>query len=199
MIKVGLTGGIATGKSTVSAMFKKAGFHIIDADEVSKEVLDLNPEILERVKKNFGEGFFDEKGTLKRKEFGNHIFKHQSERIKYEAIIMPYIKERINLLFDEHKNTGVSVVILDAPTLIENNMQEEMDYNILVWSEKNIQISRLKSRNGYNESEALDRINSQMPLEEKKKFVNFIVDNSKTIKDTESQVQEIISFLEMYN
>lgn len=95
MIKIGLTGGICSGKSTISKLLKDASFSIIDADNIAKEVLIKYPEILERVKVEFGSHFFDWRGEFRRHEFGNHIFRFQGERIKYENIIMPYIKEKL--------------------------------------------------------------------------------------------------------
>lgn len=198
MLRIGLTGGIASGKSTVSKMFKEAGYTLIDADLVAREVLNIYTNILDEVKKEFGEGFFDESGNLKRKDFGNYIFKYPRERIKYEGIIIPFIKKRIFELFDEYEAKGESIVILDAPTLIENKLHEVMDYNILVWANKDVQISRLIKRDGFTEEEALNRVNAQMPMEERKEFVNFIVDNSNSLEDTEKQVLELINIFNMY-
>ena len=107
MIKIGLTGGIGSGKSTVSFMLKEAGFEVVDADVIAKEVLVKYPEILEKVKIEFGSGFFDWRGEFRRKEFGNHIFRFPKQRKKYEEIILPYIKNEIKdeqmyyLLLDE--------------------------------------------------------------------------------------------------
>ena len=126
MIKVGLTGGIGTGKSTVSNILKSEGFKVIDADTVAREVLEKNPEILEKVRIQFGEGFFDWRGEFRRKEFGNHIFRFPKQRVKYEEIIIPYIKAEIEAQIDSYKKKRVKVVILDAPTLIENKLHEEM-------------------------------------------------------------------------
>ncbi len=198
MLKIGLTGGIGSGKSTVAALFKRAGFTLIDADIIAREVLIKFPEILQQVKEKFGEAFFDAEGDLKRKEFGNYIFKYPKERIKYEDIIMPFIK---NTLFEEiqfYEDDKEKVVIIDAPTLIENGLHEKMDYNILVWVDKDTQISRIKSRDSLNEEEAINRIDSQMSLEEKKEYVNFIIDNSHSIGSTQSQVEELINIFNMY-
>ena len=95
VIKVGLTGGIGSGKSTVSAILKNNKFKIIDADNIAKEVLEKNPQILDTVRVEFGAGFFDWRGEFRRKEFGNHIFRFPKQRVKYEQIIMPYIKKYI--------------------------------------------------------------------------------------------------------
>lgn len=198
MLKIGLTGGIASGKSTVSNLLKEQGFTIVDADIIAREVLEIYPEILDRVRKQFGEGFFDYRGTFLRKEFGNYIFKYPRERVKYEEIIMPFIKKEIFNKFEEYNKNGAKVVILDAPTLIENNLQDSMDYNILVWVSKEAQLSRLTKRDAITNNEALNRIKSQMDLDSKKEFVNFIIDNSKDLNSTKEQVKDIVNILNMY-
>ena len=195
MIKIGLTGGIGSGKSTVSFMLKEAGFEIVDADIIAKEVLVKYPEILEKVKVEFGAGFFDWRGEFRRKEFGNHIFRFPKQRKKYEEIILPYIKNEINDKLEELEKKKTSIVILDAPTLIENDLHKEMDYVILVWVDNNTQIQRVRSRDTLSRDEAINRINSQMPLDRKKDFSNIIIENNDTLAKTKEQVDLLIEFL----
>ena len=195
MITIGLTGGIGSGKSTVSFMLKEAGFEIIDADIIARDVLKKYPEILERVKVEFGAGFFDWRGEFRRKEFGNHIFRFPKQRKKYEEIIMPYIKREIFESMDNHKKKGTKILILDAPTLIENDLHKEVDYVILVWVDQNTQIQRVRARDGMIREEAINRINSQMPLERKKDFANIIIENNDILPKTKEQVDLLIDFL----
>jgi len=195
MLKIGLTGGIGTGKSLVSKMFFEAGFKILDADLLARQVLITYPEILDRVKIEFGEGFFDWRGEFRRKEFGNHIFRFPKQRIKYEAIIMPYIKKEIQEAFIRYKANGERLVILDAPILIETGLYKEMDYVILVWAENKNQIQRVKIRDKLSSPDALRRVNSQMSIEEKKEFANIIIDNNGDISKTKIQVKDIVEFL----
>ena len=195
MIKIGLTGGIGSGKSTVSFMLKEAGFEIVDADIIAKEVLVKYPEILEKVKVEFGAGFFDWRGEFRRKEFGNHIFRFPKQRKKYEEIILPYIKNEINDKLEELEKKKTSIVILDAPTLIENDLHKEMDYVILVWVDNNTQIQRVRSRDTLSRDEAINRINAQMPLDRKKDFSNIIIENNDTLSKTKEQVDLLIEFL----
>ncbi|KGO14027.1 dephospho-CoA kinase [Clostridium botulinum] len=191
IFKIGLTGGIGAGKSTISEMIKEKNISVIDADKISREVLKLYPEILIRVKEVFGKEFLDDNGDLKRREFGSYIFKNKNKRIEYENIIMPYITKetfkRIKLL-EENKE---SICVLDAPTLIEQGLYKYMDINILVWVDKDTQINRVVKRDGLNRSEVMNRINSQMSMEEKKKFVEYIIDNSKDIENTKSELDKI--------
>ena len=195
MIKIGLTGGIGSGKSTVSFMLKEAGFEIVDADIIAKEVLVKYPEILEKVKVEFGAGFFDWRGEFCRKEFGNHIFRFPKQRKKYEEIILPYIKNEINDKLEELEKKKTSIVILDAPTLIENDLHKEMDYVILVWVDNNTQIQRVRSRDSLMREDAINRINSQMPLDIKKDFANIVIENNDTLAKTKEQVDLLIEFL----
>ena len=195
MIKIGLTGGIGSGKSTVSAMLKEAGLPIIDADIIAKNVLEKYPEILEKVKIDFGVGFFDWRGQFRRKEFGNHIFRFPKQRIKYEAIILPYIMREIEEELNSLEKKGEKKVIVDAPTLIENDLHKDMDYVILVWVDSNTQLQRVRSRDSLSREDAINRINAQMPLEKKKDFSNIIIENNDTLLKTKVQVESLVEFL----
>ena len=195
MIKIGLTGGIGSGKSTVSFMLKEAGFNIIDADTIASDVLVKYPEILDRVRIEFGAGFFDWRGEFRRKEFGNHIFRFPKQRKKYEEIILPYIKREIYENIDKLEKKKADFVIVDAPTLIENDLHKDMDYVILVWVDNNTQIQRVRSRDTLSRDEAINRINSQIPLDRKKDFANIIIENNDTLAKTKDQVDLLLEFL----
>lgn len=197
MIKVGLTGSIGTGKSTISKMIKDSGYKVIDADEVSHMVLQKYPEILRRIKSEFGAGYFDWKGEFRRVEFANQMFRFPKLRIKYEEMIIPYIKIEIEKEFQELKEKKEKIVILDAPTLIENNMHKDMDLVVLVWADNNTMIKRVRLRDQMSSSNIVSRINSQMPSEEKKKFANIIINNNKDLKDTEEQVKDMIELFKI--
>ncbi|WP_300347386.1 dephospho-CoA kinase [Clostridium sp.] len=198
MIKVGLTGGICSGKSTISSMIKDAGIKIIDADIIAREVLEKYPDILLRVRSTFGGHFFDWRGDFRRREFGNHIFRFPKERIKYEEIIMPYIKEEIAMKINELEKSGEKIAIVDGATLIENDMHKDMDMVVLVWVDKNSQIERIGFRDKLSKAEAINRINSQLSLDRKKEYANFIIDNSGNLIKTKEQVDDLIEFFNLY-
>ncbi|AVP64201.1 dephospho-CoA kinase [Clostridium sporogenes] len=191
IFKIGLTGGIGAGKSTISEMIKEKNIPVIDADKISRKVLNLYPEILIKVKEVFGKEFLDDNGELKRREFGSYIFKNKNKRVEYENIIMPYITKETFERMEELKKNKEPICVLDAPTLIEQGLYKYMDVNILVWVDKNTQINRVVKRDGLNKSEVINRINSQMSMEEKKKFVNYIIDNSKDIENTKGELDKI--------
>ena len=199
MLKIGLTGGIGTGKSMVSQMFMASGIKVLDADLVAKEVLNIYPEILEKVRIEFGDGYFDWREEFRRKEFGNHIFKFPKLRKKYEEIIIPYIKKEIFLAIDRYEKNGTEILVLDAPTLIENNLHEEMDYVVLVWVDTNTQIQRVKNRDRLSKADIVSRINSQMSTEDKKAFANIIINNNNDISSTKEQVEDLIEFIKKIN
>jgi dephospho-CoA kinase len=198
VIKIGLTGGICSGKSTISLMLQNVGFKVIDADVIAREVLEENPYLLNEIKLHFGENFFDWRGDFRRKEFGNHIFRFAKERIKYESLIMPYIRKAIEAEFEFHKKNKEKLVILDGATLIENGYNEELDMMILVFVKQTIQIQRIKERDKLTQNEAVNRINSQWSMEKKKEQSNLIIDNNGNLIKTKEQVDDLVKFLKIY-
>jgi len=192
VLKIGLTGGIGTGKSAVSFMLKEKGFSIIDADIVAREVLEIYPQILQQVRICFGDNFFDENGRLKRREFGDFIFSKEERKKDYENIIMPFITNEIFNRITQLEKEEKEVCFLDAPTLIENGLHVKMDINILVWADLKTQMERVKRRDNLSEDQIINRINSQMPLENKKKIVDYIIDNSGTIEETKEELNKIL-------
>lgn len=191
MIKVGLTGGIGSGKSSVSSMLKDMCIPIIDADIISKEVLNLYPEVLSEIRREFGEKYFNEEGKLKRRQLGNHIFSNDAERRKLEKIIIPFIKKEIFIKFEQYNSNGEKICVLDAPTLIEQDLHKSMDVVVLVWVDKETQVKRIKKRDNMNAEDINNRINAQMSLDEKKKKADFIINNSGSIEDTKAQVEAV--------
>lgn len=200
MIKVGLTGGIGSGKSTVTKHLLEMGIKVIDADIISREVLNVYSSILDEIRTEFGEEVFNEDNALNRKKLGSIVFSNEKKRKKLENIIIPYIKKEIFNKFHEFEEEGESICILDAPTLMENNLHLEMDYNILVWVDRETQIERVIKRDELKRSEVINRINAQMSLEDKKKDADFIIDNRGSTDETINQVEEILrKLIEMEN
>ena len=189
MIKIGITGGIASGKTTLVNYMKCLGLKIIDADLIAREVLDLYPEILAYLKETYGDRIF-KNGILDRKALGNIIFNSKSDRENYSAIIMPRIKEEVYKRFQELKHE--SFVVLDAPLLFEENFEEETDVNITIYVDKNTQLKRLMERDKLSEKEALARIEAQMHISEKLKKSDFVVNNSGDLTDTITELSLVL-------
>lgn len=198
ILKVGLTGGIGSGKSTVSSMVKNQGIPVIDADMISRKVLSRHPEILIKIKETFGEEFFDEEGNFLRRKMGELIFSNKEKKDVYEGILMPYILKDIFMEIDEYDNMGEEICVLDAPTLIENNLHEEMDFVIVIAIMKELQISRVMARDEFTREEAINRINNQMSTEEKVKYADYLIDNGDTLEYTKFQVDSIIKELKEF-
>lgn len=192
MIKVGLTGGIGSGKSTVSNMLKELNIPVIDADKTAREILVNYPQALQEIKDEFGNSFFDEKGNLKRTELGNHVFKDNKRKERLEAITHPYIIKEILSKLEQYNKEGYNICVLDAPILIEVGLNSLMDYNILIWVDIDTQVKRVERRDDLSEEQIMLRIKAQMPLEMKKEYVDFIVDNSGDISSTKEQIENIL-------
>ncbi|MHC1683542.1 MAG: dephospho-CoA kinase [Clostridiaceae bacterium] len=192
MLRIGLTGGIGSGKSTITKELCEKGLKVVDADLIAREVLDIYPEIKELIKINFGEQYFDNQGNLLRRELGELIFNDEIKRKELDGIILPFIIKEIFNRLDDLEEVGEKVAFVDAPLLIETNINKMMNYNILVWVDKETQIKRVMLRDDFSREAALSRIDSQMDLDEKKEYVDYIVDNSNSIEDTKNQLRNLL-------
>lgn len=197
MKKIGLTGGISTGKSTAVDIILKYGIKVIDSDKIVKQILKYNKDVFQFVLNEFGEEFIDNKSILNKK-LGEYIFSNKQDRVRYENFIMPIIIHEINKNFLFHENNGEKLCVLDAPTLIEQNLHKNMDYIVLIWTNRKSQLERLKARDKLDEKSALLRINAQMDIEEKKKYVDCIIDNSSTKERLEQQIEHLCLFLNTF-
>lgn len=192
MITIGLTGGIASGKSTVSAMIKDKGITVIDADLIYKELTMTDTNMLGMLRNEFGDKIFNSDGTLSRKQLSMAVFmdKHKLDRLN--EITHPFIFNRIEDEVREAEARGEDVCVLDVPILIESGRHSISDFIVLVYADKPTQLKRLIKRNGFTEEEAQRRIHSQMDFEEKRKYADYIIDNSGELEDTRRQLDEIL-------
>jgi dephospho-CoA kinase len=190
----GLTGSIATGKSTVSAMFQKAGLPLIDADLLAREVVEPGTPALAEIALRFP-GVVGPEGRLDRKKLGERIFSDPAERAALGAITHPRIKqlalERTMALAER----GEAVALYDAPLLIENKLDEGMNGVILVACPEAVQLARLQARDGITVDQARARIGAQMPVDEKRKHATWVIENGGTLEQTQAQVDQVIAQL----
>ncbi|MEG1254569.1 dephospho-CoA kinase [Clostridium sp.] len=193
ILKVGLTGGIGCGKSTVSNILRKNSIAVIDADNIAKEVLISHPEILLKIRDSFGDEYFDHNGIFLRRKMGTLIFSNKVKKKVYEEILMPYIECDIFSKIQEYNYMGEEICIIDAPTLIENNLHTRMDIIVVVVANEHVQIKRIMERDNFSKEEAILRINNQMSTEAKCRFADFIIDNNGDLCEIEDEVKKILS------
>jgi dephospho-CoA kinase len=189
---VGLTGGIATGKSAVSAMFAHLGARIIDADLLAREVVAPGQRAHAEIVQAFGPEVLQDDGYLDRKRLGAIIFADADKRKRLEQITHPAIRarqQRILSVYEEEAFEGV--VIWDAALLLESGSAMGMDRVVVVFADPATELSRLMSRDGLGEEEARRRIASQMPVADKAKLADYVIDNSGFRAETERQVREV--------
>jgi dephospho-CoA kinase len=193
---VGLTGSIATGKSTVSRMFAHLGARVIDADLLAREVVMPGQPAYARIVKEFGPQVVQEDGSLDRKALGAVVFADAAKRKGLEEITHPAIgvrRERILSVLDEEAFEGV--VIWDAALLFEGGGVAKMDYVVVVYADPETERRRLMERDGLSDADARARIASQMPIAEKAKLAHHVIDNSGTREETERQVRTVYGAL----
>lgn len=190
-MKIGLTGGIASGKSTVSEYLSSLGIEIVDADLLAREVLILYPEILSYLRETYGDLIFHE-GVLDRRALGRIIFSDEQRKQEYLAVIMPKILHEARKRMEEAEGP---LVVLDAALLFEEGLDEDVDVTITVYIPSELQLERLMNRDHLTPSEAAARIRNQMTLEEKKERSDFVIDNSGSREDTFKQMNEILKSL----
>lgn len=194
MLSVGLTGNIASGKSIVESYFEKKGIPVINADDVTHELIEKDREIQSKIRKLFdGEDILNENGSLSRAKIGQIVFSDQDKLEELENILHPAVIKKIEEFFDQKRDADI--VIASVPLLFEIDIQPMFDRTILVCADKKIRLQRLMNRNGYSLEHALDRINSQISQEEKRNIADFIIENNNDILELELQINKVIERL----
>jgi dephospho-CoA kinase len=186
---VGLTGGIGSGKSTVSEMFRALGATIIDADQVAREVVRPGEPALEEIARRF-QGTLDASGQLDRAALAARIFSDPAERAALNAILHPRIQAEVQRRTEALAAAGVEQVLYDAALLVENGLHHAMAV-IVVWVPPELQRTRLTARDGLSQAEAEMRIAAQAPLDAKRALATWVVDNAGTKEQTRQQVVAI--------
>ena len=198
---IGLTGGIGTGKSTVSQILKEKKFPVIDLDIISHEVIKF-PKVVEKIVENFGKEVLEYNNTgnwiISREKLGRVIFGNREKRLILNSVMHPEIlrimREKILECKKENK-----IIFVEIQLLFEVQWEKEFDYILLVSAEKETQIKRILSRDKRSKEEALSIINSQMPLDEKKKRSDYVIENDGNIQDLEKKVDDFLKKIEFEN
>lgn len=186
----GLTGGIASGKSTVSRLLRELGASVLDADVIAREVVEPGTPGLAAVAARFPNVLTPE-GRLDRAKLGARVFADASERAALNAIIHPLVGKAFLEKVQALEAQGVERVVYDVPLLIENGLQAGMDGVVLVWVPRALQKARLMTRDGLDEAAAEARLVAQLPLDEKRQHATWIVDNSGELASTRAQVEQV--------
>ncbi|MGX7196134.1 dephospho-CoA kinase [Enterococcus olivae] len=185
---LGVTGGIATGKSTVVQIFREHGFPIVDGDVVAREIVEPNQGGLAAIVETFGKEILHADGTLDRKKLGAVIFSDPEQRQVLNELLAPFLQEEISRQLTEAKKIA-ALVIADIPLLFEAEYDKKVDQTAVVYISEELQLQRLMMRDQLTEEQAMQRINSQLPIEEKKKRADIIFDNRGTKEKTRHQVE----------
>ena len=200
-VVIGLTGGIGTGKSTVSQILKEKNFPVIDLDVISHEVIKF-PKVVEKIVENFGKEVLEYNNTgnwiVSREKLGRVIFGNREKRLILNSVMHPEIlrimREKILECKKENK-----IIFVEIQLLFEVQWEKEFDYILLVSAEKETQIKRILSRDNRSKEEALSIINSQMSLDEKKKRSDYVIENDGNIQDLEKKVDDFLKKIEFEN
>ena len=183
---IALTGGIATGKSTVASLLALNGMRVIDADTISHEILDAS---VDWVEKTFGQEYIE--GTrVDRAKLGSYIFSHPEAKKILESFLHPKIKAEIEKR-SEKQDSFKFPYLIDIPLFFENS-NYDIKESVVVYTPADIQLERFMKRNGYSKEESLKRIASQMPIDEKKSKATWIIDNSKNLKHLQNEVEQFV-------
>lgn len=186
---LGLTGGIATGKSTVSKIFAKHDIPIVDGDIIAREIVEPGKPALAALVQAFGEGILQTDGSLDRKRLGNIVFHDDQKRQLMNQTLNQYLRQAINQAIANQVAQQVPLVVVDLPLMYEGHYDRYMDEVMVVYVPEAVQQERLQVRDQLSREEAAKRINSQMPIEEKKARADWVIDNQGTREETKFQVE----------
>lgn len=199
MYRIGLTGSIATGKSTVTNMLKELGAFVIDCDKTARDVVAPGTRGLAKIEAAFGKDAIGADGSMDRVYIGDLVFRNPEMKKRLENILFPLIFEALDEeLLRLEREGATPVVFLDMPLLYEVKYDSYVDEVWLVYVPFEVQLSRLMKRNGYTKEEALLRIHSQMSVDKKKSLAQQVIDNSGTLEDTKEQVRSLWERLQMH-
>lgn len=196
---IGLTGGIGTGKSTVSQILKDRGFPVIDLDVISHEVIEF-PSVVEKIVQNFGREVLDEDEagncTISREKLGKIIFANKEKRLALNSIMHPEILKVMHKKILECKSEKNKIIFVEVQLLFEVQWEKEFDYILLVAAKRDMQVRRVLERDKRSEEEAWNIINSQMSLDEKREKSDFVIENDGNMDDLNKKVDKFLKSLE---
>ncbi|KAJ7031129.1 dephospho-CoA kinase-domain-containing protein [Mycena alexandri] len=196
MLVVGLTGGIATGKSSVSNLLKSKQIPVVDADILARQVVEPGTPALAKIVSFFGPEILQSDGTLDRKKLGSVIFNDEVKRRKLNSIVHPAVRRAMLWGVIKHWLRGSKYCILDVPLLIEGGLWKLVGQVVVVHCSAEVQLERLMERDNSSREDATSRLNSQLAIAEKVQYADRIVDNSGSVQDLEAHVNELVESLD---
>lgn len=188
---IGLTGGIATGKTAVAQMFEEKGAKVISADEIAHELLKSGTAVREEVIKEFGKTIQKKDGSIERQRLAEIVFCNPQKKTRLESFIHPPVIKKLKEEIKRFRSEGEGVLILEVPLLIESSSLRLVEKVLVVAAEQGTQIKRLEKRYGLERDEAMLRIKSQLPVSEKIKYANWVINTEGTLSDTKRQVDKV--------
>ncbi|MED4464097.1 dephospho-CoA kinase [Metabacillus fastidiosus] len=190
---IGLTGGIASGKSTVSNMFKEKNITVVDADQIARDVVEIGKTAYKEIVQHFGKEILNNDETINRAKLGSIIFQSEEERKILNNIVHPEVRKEMMRQTEIAKENKEEIVVLDIPLLYESNLTHLVHKTLLVYVDENVQVKRLMERNNYTYEEAKMRMEAQLSLEDKLKLADHVINNNGTIGETEEQLNKLIN------
>jgi dephospho-CoA kinase len=190
---IGLTGGIASGKSTVSTMFKKMDITVIDADIEARLAVQKGEPAYLKIIAEFGQEILLPNEEIDREKLGSIIFYQVEKRRLLNEIVHPEVRKRMNSKIEQAKQNKEEIVVLDIPLLFESKLTYMVDKTLLVYADRDIQLKRLMDRNSLSLEDAEARIHSQMPLQEKVSLADAVINNNGSLQDTRTQLNSILA------
>lgn len=196
MVEIGLTGGIASGKSLVCGMLEELGARIIDADVLARHALEPGRPAFNRTVDAFGQDILKPDGGIDRPKLAGIIFADPAKRKLLESIVHPEVFAQEAALVEGIRGiASEAVVVFDAALLIESGAYARMDKVVVVWCRRETQLARLMARSGFTKEQAAQRVDSQMPLDDKRGYANFVIDNDGDAESTRAQVEKLYHML----
>jgi dephospho-CoA kinase len=189
---IGLTGGIASGKSTVSKMLIQKGFAVVDADIAARKVVEKGETAYYQIVREFGESILLKDKSIDRAALGAIIFNNNEKRLRLNSFVHPAVRAYMNKEKNDAIADGKQTIFLDIPLLFESKLTSMVEKTILVFVEEKVQLERLMLRNQLSEQDARARISSQMPLREKIQLADAVIDNNGSLDETEKQLNSYI-------
>ena len=191
-VVIGLTGSIATGKSTVSKMFSDLDIPVIDADRLSREVVEPGEPAYEQIVQTFGEGILHKDKTIDRKQLGKVIFSNKEKRQQLNDIVHPEVRREMIARREAYKKKETKAVVLDIPLLFESELTDYADRTLVVYVDEETQLERLMARDDSKVEEAKQRIASQIQISKKAGWADAVIDNSGSIEESFQQLKDIL-------